>query len=120
MAINTAGQTITLSPSEVSPGFVAGKVVFDATAITAGDYADFTLGFKPKYVKFINVTDRIAVEHHVGMTDDTCVKTAAAGTVTLETTNKGVTLLDRGFRVSQNATLAVIAASKTIYFIAYA
>lgn len=119
MAQNTAGQTVTFNTSEVSPGFVSGKVVFDSTSITATDYVEYAIGFKPKYVKFVNATDRIAVEHYAGMTADTCLKTAAAGTVTLETTNQGVTLVDRGFRVSQNATLAVIAASKTCYFIAY-
>lgn len=95
-----------------------GKVVFDATAITAADYIEINLGFKPKFVRFENITDRIGVEHFVGMTDDTCLKTAANGTKTLETTNKGITLTNRGFRVSQNATLAVIAASKTCHYVA--
>lgn len=119
MAQNTAGQTLTLNSSEISPGFAQGKLVFDATAITAADYVEIPVGFKPKYVQFVNATDRITVEHYAGMADDTCVKTAAAGTRTLETTNQGITLVGRGFRVSQNATLAVIAASKTCYFIAY-
>ena len=119
MAINTAGQTVTVNTSEVSPGFSSGKIVFDATAITATDQIEVACGFKPKYVKFINATDRIAVEFFAGMTADNCIKTAAAGTVTLETTNQGITLTERGFRVSQNATLAVIASSKTCYFIAY-
>lgn len=120
MAINTAGQTLTQNLSQMSGQFAVGKVVFDATAITAADYVQVTCGFKPKYVKFVNVTDRIAVEFFEGMADDTCVKTAAAGAVTLETTNKGVTPTQAGFQVSQNATLAVIAASKTIQWIAYA
>lgn len=119
MAQNTAGQTLTFNPSAVSPGFVQGKLVFDATSITATDYVEIACGFKPKYVKFLNATDRIAVEFFEGMADDTSIKTAANGTVTLETTNQGVTPVARGFRVSQNATLAVIAASKTCYFIAY-
>lgn len=119
MAINTAGQTLTLNSSEISPGFTQGRIVFDGTAITAADEIEVNIGFKPKYVKFDNITDRICVEHYAGMTADTCVKTAAAGTRTLETTNKGITLTDRGFRVSQNGTLLVIAASKTCHFIAY-
>jgi hypothetical protein len=118
MAQNTAGQTLTLNSSEVSPGFAEGKLVFDGTAITAADYVEIQVGFKPKYVKFNNITDRICVEFYAGMTADNCLKTAAAGTRTLETTNQGITLTDRGFRVSQNATLAVIAASKTCQFIA--
>ncbi len=119
MAENTT-LTLTYNASQGTPAAAVGKVVFGATAITAADYIEVDLGFKPKYVKFDNVTDRICVEFYEGMTDDTCVKTDAAGTRTLETTNKGVTLVDRGFRVSQNATLAVIAASKTCQFVALA
>lgn len=119
MAENTT-LTLTYNAGQATPASAVGKVVFDATAITAADYIEIDLGFEPKYVKFDNVTDRICVEFYEGMTADTCVKTAAAGTRTLETTNKGVTLVDRGFRVSQNATLAVIAASKTCQFVALA
>jgi hypothetical protein len=97
---------------------ITGKIVFDGTSITAADYIQLDVGFKPRYVRVENLTDRIAVEFWQGMTDDNCLKTAANGTKTLETTNQGVTLIDRGFRVSQNATLAVIAASKTLYFTA--
>ena len=73
----------------------------------------------------MNVTDRIGVEWYEGMAADTCIKSAAAGTRTLETTNKGITICDssgvantegRCFMVSQNATLAVIAASKTLTY----
>ena len=120
MAINTAGQTLTQNASQMQGQFAVGKVVFDGTAITAADYIQVTCGFKPKYVKFVNVTDRTAVEFFEGMADDTCLKTAAAGTVTLETANKGITPTAAGFQVSQNATLAAILASKTIQWMAYA
>lgn len=119
MAENTT-LTLTRNPNQGQSLQASGKIVFDATAITAADYIEIDLGFKPSYVNVTNATDRISVEHWQGMTDDTCVKTAAAGTRTLETTNKGVTLTNTGFRVSQNATLAVIAASKTLYFNAIA
>lgn len=119
MATNTT-YTLTYNKSQSTPAVAVGKIVFDATAITAADFIEVACGFKPKYVRFENLTDRIAVEFFEGMTDDTCLKTAAAGTRTLETTNQGVTLQDKGFKVSQNATLAVIAASKTCYFAAYA
>jgi hypothetical protein len=120
MAINTAGQTLTATPSQQQGQFAVGKIVFDGTAITAADYIQVNCGFKPKYVKFVNVTDRIAVEFFDGMADDTCVKTAAAGTVTLETTNKGITPNQSGFLVSQNGSLLVIVASKTMQWMAYA
>lgn len=134
MAINTAGQTRSPTSEMYVDGmakFANGSVVFDATSITAGDYISLSVGFVPRYFLFINVTDRIRVEWWEGMTQDTCIKTAANGTVTLETTNKGVTvgvknsdtaLTSAGsgtiptqgqVQVSQNATLAVIAASKT-------
>lgn len=117
MAENT---TYTLTRSNARSGQVTGKIVFDATAITAADYIEIDLGFKPDYVKVENATDRISAEHYFGMADESCVKTAANGTKTLEVTggNKGITLTSRGFRVAQNATLAVIAASKTLHFVA--
>ena len=39
--------------------------------------------FTPRYFAYDNVTDRIKVEWYEGMTADTCVKTAAAGTRTI-------------------------------------
>ncbi len=126
MALNTAGQTRTgNAPGADANGFKVGRIVLDATAITAGDYLLVECGFTPKYVEFVNVTDRIGVEWYEGMAADTCIKSAAAGTRTLETTNKGITICDssgvantegRCFMVSQNATLAVIAASKTLTY----
>ena len=73
-------------------------------------------GFKPRYVRWVNLTDRVEVEWFEGMDANTCLKTAAAGTRTLETTNGGITVDERGFRVSQNATLAAILASKTCVY----
>ena len=128
MAINTAGQTLSgNTPAADPPKSKVGRVVFDGTSITAADYALFTVGFTPRYIRFQNITDRIAVEWFEGMAADTCLKTAAAGTVTIETTNLGITICDsdgtantsgRYFKVAQNATLAVIAASKTCTWIA--
>ncbi len=114
--------TLTRYDSELKPGYSTGQIVFDATAIVAADYIEIDLGFKPKKVTVENVTDRIMGVHYQGMADESCVKTAAAGTRTLEVTggNKGITLTTRGFRVAQNATLAIIAASKTLFFEAIA
>jgi hypothetical protein len=105
-----------------------GRLTLGADSITATDHLLQEVGFTPRYVKFTNLTDRISVEWFEGMADDTCLKTAAAGTQTLETTNKGVTICTsdgtastsgRCFKVSQNATLAVIAASKVITWVAH-
>ncbi|MEN6547934.1 MAG: hypothetical protein ABFE07_18000 [Armatimonadia bacterium] len=120
MAENTAYTAANVSRSDGIVRRASGKITFPATAITAADYVAVECGFIPKRVIFMNITDGIRVEHYEGMTADTCIKTAAAGTVTLETTNKGITLTSNGFQVSQNATLAVIAASKVCHWVAEA
>lgn len=51
----------------------------------------FTVGFTPKYVKFSNVTSRDQLEWFEGMAADSAVKTVAAGTRTLVTSN-GITV----------------------------
>jgi ABC-type taurine transport system ATPase subunit len=113
MPDNIAGQTRTVSVDQGTPGFQAGRIVYDATSITAADTTRVVVGFKPRYVRWVNLTDRVEVEWFEGMAANTSLKTAAAGTRTLETTNGGITVDDKGFRVSQNATLAAILASKT-------
>lgn len=115
MAQNTAGQTLTYNVPQGSFAFACGLDVIDSTSITTTDYIEITVGFKPKYVKWENVTDRVCGEFYEGMAANSCIKTAAAGTRTLEITsgNGGITLTQTGFRVLQNATLALILASKT-------
>lgn len=129
MAINIAGQTVTGNgvPSD-APKTKVGRIVFDATAIVAADSVVVLLGFTPKYVAWENVTDRIKVEWYEGMAANTCIKTAAAGTRTLETTNGGITVCTadgtanvdgKAFSVLQNATLAAILASKVCTWVAH-
>ncbi len=115
MAQNTAGQVLTYTIPQGSFAFAVGLDVIDATSITTTDYIEIVVGFKPQYVKWENVTDRVCGEFYLGMAANSCLKTAAAGTRTLEITsgNGGITLTQTGFRVSQNATLALILASKT-------
>jgi hypothetical protein len=48
-------------------------------------------GFVPRYVKFVNLTDRIVDEFVKGMTADNSLHTVAAGTVTFVTSG-GITL----------------------------
>lgn len=97
---------------------ITGSAVFDSTSITAADYIEIDVGFKPRFVEFWNATDRIVGRHFLGMADNSALKTAANGTQTLEVTggNGGITLTANGFRVLQNATLGLIAASKTCYY----
>lgn len=65
---------------------------------TAADYT-ITLGFVPKYVKVVNVTDRITQEWWYGMTAGNFLETAADGTRTLET--------DSGILVNSDGTVTV-------------
>ena len=115
MAQNTAGQTLTATVGNGVVNHAVGTVVFDATAITATDYVEINCGFQPTKVTWVNLTDRISGEFYQGMAANGCLKTVAAGTRTLEVTggNGGITITSTGFRVLQNATLALVLASKT-------
>lgn len=128
MAINTTYTQNNASNAESPRAFATGRMTFGADSITAADYVVQTLGFTPRYIRVENVTDRIAAEWFEGMAADTCIKTAANGTKTLETTNLGLTVCDsdgtantsgRSFKIAQNATLAVIAASKVLNWVAH-
>lgn len=118
MADNSAGQTRTNSDLQDSPSIARGTIAFDATAIVAADSARVLTGFKPRYVRWVNLTDRVEVEWFEGMGPNTCMKTTAAGARTLETSggNGGITVDEKGFRILQNATLAAVLASKTCIY----
>lgn len=132
MAYNTAGQTATgATPPADPPKTKIGRIVFDATAITAADSVIVSVGFTPKYIVWENVTDRIKNEWYEGMAADSAINTVAAGTRTLSTTgaNGGFTVCDsdgtantagRCFKIIQNATLGAILASKTTTWMATA
>lgn len=53
---------------------------------TAADFV-ITLGFKPRYFVIENVTDRVKCEWYEGMASGDYIKTVAAGTRTLETSD---------------------------------
>jgi len=67
-------------------------VVRRASGSATGTYtaADLTitLGFVPRYVKVINVTDRVTQEWFEGMNQGDFIETAANGVRTLETDDK--------------------------------
>jgi hypothetical protein len=123
MAINTAYTTANASQAIDTNQQAAGRIEYPATAITAADYTVVNLGFKPRYIQWCNVTSRIQIEWFEGMAANTCIKTAANGTRTIETTNGGITVCDsdgtantngKAFKVLQNATLAAILASENV------
>lgn len=115
MAINILGQTLVQNTaSESLMRLATGKITFDGTTITATDFVRVTCGFRPKRIHVENVTSRISLDWWEGMAANTSIKTAAAGTKTLETTNGGITQEEGGFLISQNATLAAILASQVL------
>ena len=96
-----------------------GKVVSDAGAAAA---ATFSLGFVPRYVKFVNLTDRTIDEWFDGMAAASSLHTVAAGTVTLETAH-GITVnapsaVD-GSGNSFTVDSTTMVASKTFYWVAF-
>lgn len=116
MADNSAGQTRTPSTDIGVSSDAVGKIVFDATAITAGDDTYVNCGFTPRYVRVQN-SSGVTIEWFAGMAEGSAFKAAADGVRTLSAA-AGIKTDPRGFRISQNATLAAILASSTIYYLA--
>jgi hypothetical protein len=88
--------------------FAVGKIVTSSASAAA---ATITLGFAPRHVRFVNLTDRITDEWWEGMASASSLHTVAAGTQTLEATD--------GIAVSGNTftlTATTLVASKTFYW----
>lgn len=66
--------------------------------------ASLNLGFIPRYVKWLNATDRIQYEWFDGMAAGTTLKTVAAGTRTLDTG-------DAAISVGTDGTVTIAAAA---------
>ena len=100
--------TNTVSQSGSVRNHAIGQVVTDSgtAAVTT-----FTVGFTPRYVKFVNLTDRIVDEWYEGMAADSSLHTVAAGTITLATSG-GITVGKNSFTVPA----ALIPASKTLTY----
>jgi hypothetical protein len=82
LTLNSGGQ------AESVVNIATFTVTTDATAAVK---TYFHCGFLPRYVLFMNVTDRIRDEFWKGMTADTSIHTVANGTVTLAGSG-GITL----------------------------
>ena len=78
------------------------------THIDTGTVAarEFVLGFKPRYVKVVNETDRITEEWFEGMAAAEGILRIANGTATLITSN-GITVSDRGFTLGLDTTIYI-------------
>jgi hypothetical protein len=68
--------------------------------------AKITTGFKPRYVKVINVTSGDSMEWFEGMAAAAGVKQVAAGTRTLATSN-GITVATDGFTIGLDTDVMV-------------
>jgi hypothetical protein len=66
--------------------------------------ATLVVGFLPRYVKWLNLTDRIQYEWYEGMAADTTLKTIANGTRSLETTD-GITVAATGITIDADIVL---------------
>ena len=96
-------QTSTQSKAPASVNNVAVGRFLDT-----GTVADTTItcGFKPRYVRIMNVTSRDSEEWFEGMDADSAVKSVAAGTSTLITTN-GITVSANGFSIGLDTDILV-------------
>lgn len=89
------------------------------TFVGDGTACDVTCGFKPRYVKLVNLTDRIVDEKFYDMGATQGLHTVAAGTMTLTTTTdialKGGADAFRGFTVAAATNIT----GKTFHYIAF-
>lgn len=81
--------TSTQSDSDIATRNVEGAYLDSAGTPAA---AALTLGFSPKYVCWLNATDRIQYEWYSGMANGTTLKTVAAGTRTLDTADVAISV----------------------------
>lgn len=112
---------LTTNTQGVSSGVVnhsTGHLVNDAGGAVV---ATLSLGFVPRVFRIHNVTDRISYEWYNGMTNPGAVKTVAAGTRTLETT-EGPTIgtVTAGTDTTVSVPASIILASKTFVWEAVA
>jgi hypothetical protein len=78
---------------------------FDDAASPAA--ASITLGYVPRYFRWVNVTDRIEWEWFDGAANGTTLKTVAAGTRTLDTADVAISVSS----VNQSSGTVTIAAA---------
>jgi hypothetical protein len=104
MALTSSVQSNTMGIANTA----VGKIVTDAAAAAA---ATITLGFAPRHIVFLNLTDSIKDEWFEGMAAASSNHTVLNGTQSLEATN-GITVSGNQFTL--NATTMV--ASKTFYW----
>ena len=78
---------------------------FTTDAVAAAD-TTFNFGFKPRLVKFVNLTDRITEEWFEGMAAGNVLHTVAAGTRTIDANSLIVVNSDGTVTVKASAMVA--------------
>ena len=77
--------------------------------------ATITLGFNPTYFEWLNATDRIGYEWYDGMAAGTTLKSVAAGTRTLDTSDVAISVSGGVVTIGASAVLQ----NKQYYWRAY-
>lgn len=107
MALSTNTQTQAMGIAN----HAVGRCVTDASAAAA---TTFNPGFKPRVIRFHNLTDSISQEWFEGMADLSAIQTIAAGTRTLSATTGPTLGTDAaGTGTSFTMPAATMIASKT-------
>lgn len=88
--------TATQSQNDGVVRHAVGRYLDDATTPAA---ASITIGFKPRVVRWHNLTDRVSEEWFEGMAVDSSLHTVAVGTRTLATSG-ALTIDSTGFLVA--------------------
>lgn len=88
--------------------FASGSFTSDNTVTVVN------LGFRPRHVKVVNVTDVIVMEKLEGMAANAVVNTVTAGTTTINTSSL-ITFDATGFTM----TAAAVGSAKAISWVAY-
>lgn len=100
--------TVTKSEARNGLNVVVGKITNDSG--TAIDY-DLVLGFKPKYVLIVNITNLTKDEFFEGMTADHSLHTAIDGTIS-EASSNGFTQNFDGVTIAKEIAIS----AKVLYF----
>ena len=94
--------TQTKTPQGGDAGQTVGRYIDTGTVAAF----DLEIGYKPRYVCVENVTSGDKMEWFEGMADASAIKTVAAGTRTIITSN-GITPLANGFTVGLDTDVLV-------------
>lgn len=99
-------QTITQKNPQVTTRMATGRILDTGTVAAM----DVDLGFKPRYVKVVNVDGLAMMEWFEGMANASAVKTVDSGsnaTDIVKLTSNGITVTDFGFTIGLDTDVVV-------------